>query len=361
LSSFNWMDFSKPAIAIPGFPPRLKPPSPGLKIAPDAVAFPANRAGARVSHAYAFEPLMRSLYLSCPAFDMSGIKLVTVLNNLRKLIQIAAGVTVAPFRIDLELMDDTLFMSRWASDLYSTSSKGYGRGFEQACCEYTTDLAMSTSYHRVIRYDLGGLSCLVQFEADAYSCDCHGSEQSYLRAATLTSSIGGRFQPLLATSERHEQSSEETDEDQTTVGTAATSALGIYRIGSIIPSTCLVEIKSKEKKNINSMDDTLAQLWLGQRTNLFTATHSRGHFQEGRMESMGDMVTSWRKRNQDGLQRFVRLLERIDECIRMQKSTNGHSRAAMVYRPGDKGGEIALFSRHDGERMLPNDLQAQIW
>lgn len=49
---------------------------------------------------------------------------------------------------------------------------GYGHEFEKAFTIFDQDLTNSSSHHRIVQCNLGGMNCLVRFEADAYFDDC---------------------------------------------------------------------------------------------------------------------------------------------------------------------------------------------
>lgn len=82
---------------------------------------------------YPLEPLFRSIYFLNPEFDPNSIDVVTDRKNLRELLKIVCGNSVHDFRIDLELVGETLLFTRWGkvARSYSNDSNGYGHEFEK--------------------------------------------------------------------------------------------------------------------------------------------------------------------------------------------------------------------------------------
>ena len=118
LSSFNciWSEDGSSAIAVPsepweaqsyqGRPPRWELQIPPPRLPSDKESFLQREAMSR--HPHAFEPLFASLRICRPDFDFSGINLVTQLNNLRKLFRYVRGKEQDAFRIDIELINDSI-------------------------------------------------------------------------------------------------------------------------------------------------------------------------------------------------------------------------------------------------------------
>ena len=79
------------------------------------------------------------------------------------------------WRTDVDLVGDTMFFSRWEASTveYITGAleSGHGHSFEKSFTTFHDDLKDSTSNHRIVRYNLGGLECMVRFEVDAYADD----------------------------------------------------------------------------------------------------------------------------------------------------------------------------------------------
>jgi hypothetical protein len=288
------------------------------------------------------------------------------------------------FRIDLELVGGgsegrgTLLMARWDKDPANVSGKsvtmGYGRGFESACVQHHEELKDSTSYHRTIQYNLGSLKCLVQYEADAYMCDCHSgpiSEDANPCTPASTQPEGSHIShPEHSNSHPHQD--DETEE----------LALRILRVGRPLPASCLIEIKSRENRNRNRacLDDIMPQLYLSYTQRIYIGLHTRGVFSDDpgtRERNMSRQIANWEARNRDALRGFVRVLEKISEMVRQAcRADEGEKRRtkfAIVYRVPRSGGgrdangdglagRLCIYCRDQEETaMVPDELVKTLW
>ncbi len=106
-----------------------------------------------------------------PSFKFEDVDVVTDRNNLKKLFNFASGRARDSFRIDLEMVQNTLFMTRrdrnTRSFIHMSKHPGFGHNFERAFTTSEPGLEDSTGHHRVLRYALGHLNCVVRFEVDA--------------------------------------------------------------------------------------------------------------------------------------------------------------------------------------------------
>lgn len=85
--------------------------------------------------------------------------------------QVAADIHFQDFRIDLHMVHDTLFLTRREQETYfranAHGTKKVGSNLGAAFTTSESGLENSSSHHRVVRYALGDLKCVVRFEADA--------------------------------------------------------------------------------------------------------------------------------------------------------------------------------------------------
>lgn len=120
---------------------------------------------------YSYEPLYKALSIMGPETDFKGTDMVTNRRCLQMLFQVASGITFQDFRIDLHLVHDTLFLIRKTQKTYyvinAHGSTKVGSNFESAFTTSEVGLEDSRSHHRVVRYALGNLKCVVRLEADA--------------------------------------------------------------------------------------------------------------------------------------------------------------------------------------------------
>jgi len=331
---------------LEGYLPRLAPLEFPLEFEPDAVAFEKEEnAVIDLPYPHRFEPLLRSLAITCPEFNVTNIDLITGSNSLRKLILFASEQARVDFRIDLEILGRTLMMSRWdskPSDLLQKSVFwGYGFGFENACVHHNEDSRGNASYHRIVHYSLADIKCLVQYEADAYSCSCHPESKNSLMP----------YQENEPTIPRSEHGTDQSKEE-----------LHILRRGSLLPSSCLIEIKTRRKKKEN-IDDILVQLWLAQIQRIYLGRHSKGRFRrEDAMErDMSEEISEWEENNYITLQRLVGIINKIRNVVESTNKRTMNRKFALVYKHDKLPGQITIYSRDDERDMVPQDLAQKIW
>jgi len=82
--------------------------------------------------------------------NFAEIDLVTNRNSLRNLLNFASGEVYENFRIDLDIVQSTLFLTRHEESteelVQGTFSQGYGHNFEKYCTVHEEGLAESTGY-----------------------------------------------------------------------------------------------------------------------------------------------------------------------------------------------------------------------
>ncbi|MAD86625.1 MAG: hypothetical protein CL912_27025, partial [Deltaproteobacteria bacterium] len=184
LASYSWKDTEHPTIYVPGSslpagvqivgvnktpgtPPKFTPPLLPIQLQRDSLTHSKPR-----SPAAAVDPLFEALLHQHPDFNMSSIQVVSDRNSLRNLLSFASKGP-GKWRIDVDMIDNTMFINQWEefrlSMIIGHQDSGFGHAFEG--CITTRESGMDAIHHeRIVRYELGGLECLVRFEADAYLC-----------------------------------------------------------------------------------------------------------------------------------------------------------------------------------------------
>lgn len=211
------------------------------------------------------------------------------------------------FRIDIELCNDTVLMTRWEPLQRSMSQTslchGYGKGFETACTTQEGRSFKSSGHHRIVSYSLGRLNILVQLEADACDCHCQLPE-----TVIFQSTVPSGSQDLIS---GREQAS------PCDLSSRSPSHLNIVNVGKSHDSDCLIEIKSRDHKNLK-LDDILVQMWLSGRRRLYLGRHVLGRFDTNAVYE-GDIdadLEKWRKQHEDTIARFTGLLEQIRRKVK---------------------------------------------
>src|SRR5271167_4685593 len=115
---------------------------------------------------YPLQPLFRSVYSLFPKFDPRSIDLVTDLDNLRQLFDVVCGKSSPDFRIDIEVIENTVLLTRRSrkNKTYFREVMGYGHEFEKTFTQHPKGLRESGGHYRVIQYTLSGLNIVLRLE-----------------------------------------------------------------------------------------------------------------------------------------------------------------------------------------------------
>ena len=150
------------------------------------------------SPAAAVDPLLAPPPTS---YDMSSITLVTDCNSLRKFLTFASN-RLEKWRINVDMKNNTMFFNQWEEFrlmmINGHQDSGYGHAFED--CDTVREPTLEDSMHleRIVRYELGGLECLVRFEADAYmNADGSGASREHLAIPSSDPPAPKPFRPVL--------------------------------------------------------------------------------------------------------------------------------------------------------------------
>ncbi|SPQ26292.1 3abe712a-8d1b-46f9-ae22-654e8f14aecf [Thermothielavioides terrestris] len=351
LASFNKVCGGE--IAVPGIPPRFTPPTGPLELPRDDHNGPLRRDFPR--YTFQFEPLLRSVELMQPTFDMEAVDVISNAGNLSKLYEMLRNTSWQAMRFELELRGRTLLLSRWSDDPALAFRPGYGGGFERETCRHGAEedpvLRHSASHHRVVAYRFGGLQYVVQSEVDAYSCngddharpppppqsqtqsqpaaparcgskhnqarlrgrppprqkkraasthisgfaaltlDDPGDSKAFAAAATTTTTLPKKTATTPTLSKTPPPTT--TTETRTT---ATSPTLLIHHAGRPIPPSWLVEIKTYNARTVGPRPLTaLAQVYFARRAQLYEARHEGGVFlfrpRRGEAEAEGAAAT----------------------------------------------------------------------
>ncbi|EXJ59954.1 hypothetical protein A1O7_04102 [Cladophialophora yegresii CBS 114405] len=309
LSSYNWVDDDSPVIYVPGAPAVWKSNEPPFKVTKDQGAYFIDQNTARCA-AYPAEALFRSLAIMQPDLSMGDFDLVTDRNCLRKLLRFVCADVDQSFRIDVHLQGRVMFLCRWEAELKRIirghENFGYGHSFEHATTIFDKALRDSTGHHRVVRYSLGGVRCLVRYEADG----CTGTDDAGEGGASAKAADGDTDDLLGAL------------ESMTIAPSRAKKATGSVQVlteGRVVPLSTIIEIKTRASHRRLKIDEVLPQLWFAQTQNLFVGYHTNGEFQEIHKLTMKPEFEPWETQHQTHLKKLVALLSKLRESARSTK------------------------------------------
>lgn len=278
------------------------------------------------------------MVLMNPGINLDDIDVIANRNSFRKFLDFAAGRRQDPFRMDLHLVNNTLFISRREKTarnmIYGAANSGYGHNFEKSFTQPGPGLEHSSSHHRVIQYHLGPLKCAVRFEVDAYyenpASDAQ-TEAGVQELADVMSSI---------------------KLDDATADKSVARGTRVLKKGTIIDSAKLAEIKAKKSEKINQ---AIPQLWFGRTSYLITGQHKDGVVHKVSCTNVSQRFSQWEAANQEALRKLVQILLELKNVMRSSKG----GAAALVCL--EKGAPIQIMKMRTATNVLPEDIIRRHW
>lgn len=206
---------------------------------------------------------------------------------------------------------------------------GYGHAFEESVTQQGVQDCMH--YERVVQYEIGGLKCMVRYEADA--------------------SIDDGENP---------HTEEETTEDPVPPKASRPVLKPPYKLVHVIPRgrlvdpTSIIEIKSHTTPKFN-FNKTLPQLWFAQTKFLCAGRHREGLVNEKlEVRDMSKELEKWQMQNQDNLKHMVEVIKQIREIAETVR------KCTIVCRVVDGRKCLSVFKR-EGEFAIRPEVVGKCW
>lgn len=306
---------------------------------------------------YPYEPLYKALSIMGPESDFKDTDLVTNRRCLQMLFQFASGNPFQDFRIDLHMVHNTLFLTRREQRTYfvvnARGTTKVGSNFESAFTTAEPGLEHSSSHHRVLRYTLGDLKCVVRFEADA----CCNEKQNDLQA--LDQSCVSLFSSLSEEKIRakcKQLFSVESEEAAAAAAAAGDISAGTYVVlgGRIVPSSTMAELKTSQGGKF-SVARHLPQLWFGRTSNLLIGTHTDGTFYKLEAVDLARQLLEWERTHQEQLRKLTWLIAELRKTV--QSTPGGY---CILVGKG-KARKTTVYAAAKRTSVLPDDIIKQFW
>lgn len=171
------------------------------------------------------------------------------------------------FRIEVELIHDTLFLTRWELNpvikITDAMNHGYGYEFEKAFTALEQGLQGSSGHYRIVQYDLGGIRCLVRCETDAFLTLDESDDKRPTKRQKITDTVAPAFS--------------ESQALKSTKGPVG--GVKVVQGGRLVPCSSIIEIKSCNKNISHKMREVIPQLWFSQTAHLFIGRHKKDWWQ----------------------------------------------------------------------------------
>ena len=314
VSSYNWLDEPRPTILVPGAPPIWSPPSNAPALKPDAGARYVDQNADRMPHS-PVEPFIQAILSQRPAFDFSGVDVITDRRTLRQLYGFSGGERKG-FEFGLEVVGDTAVFTRLEPRSRETIAPnafaGYRQSFEEAYTKLHPAAKGSTSHSRLVTYTIRGLRFLVRSGTDAYrpdvvgqlstpqSSERHGSEEFAKNIKTL--SLDKKTASMSAT--------------------PASNELQVIKGGFEVSQTAVLELSTHTATKPSIIEDKLVDLYLAQTPCFVEATFRssgpwndlmalRARFRDINITDTRQQIMEWEKNHQSELRKLVNIVEQI--------------------------------------------------
>lgn len=308
---------------------------------------------------YPYEPIYKALSIMGPESDFKDTDLVTNRRSLQMLFQFASGNPVQDFRIDLHMVHNTLFLTRREQKTYfvvnARGTSKVGSNFESAFTTPEPGLEDSSSHHRVLRYTLGDLKCVVRFEADACCKEKQNDPQALdQNCVNFFSSLSEekiriKCKQLLSTE------SEEAVAAAAAVAGDKSERTCVVLGGRIVPSSTMAELKTSQGANFG-VEKHLPQLWFGRTSNLLIGTHTDGTFHKLEAVDIANQLLEWESTHQEQLRKLTWVIAELRKTV---LSTPGGGYCVLVGK--GKARKATVYAVAKRTSVLPDNIIEQFW
>ncbi|KAL1302759.1 hypothetical protein AAFC00_003107 [Neodothiora populina] len=300
IASYNWTTDKHPTIIVPGEPPCWSPPDKQGRLDEDSGIYYRDSNAAKYSD-NPTEPGVRALLQEDMKLETNEIDVFACGSILRSLLQFVSPDTRAkPFGFLVELVGNTVFfMRREKSPTQIIEDvRGFGHSFPARYCAWDAGVAGSDSHQRLIRYNLGGLACIVRSQTDGYPPD------------------------LAELKLKH--APEADDQARFITPAPAQTKLSLERTGRRIPQDSIFDLKTRSikcREMINTLEEELPRLWLTQTPNFVLAYHKQGLFAHDDIEiiDVREKVKDWEEENVKTIARLMKLMKIIIAAVKARK------------------------------------------
>lgn len=288
-----------------------------------------------------------------PDFRFDGIDVLAGCNSMKKLCS-TAGSSHASFKLRLHLVHKTLVIERCEETnedlLFGSAGSYYGHNFEQAFTKPVAGLEKSTTHHRVLRYQMGGLNCAVRSEVDA--CYVDQANEGGVGEASKTNDPSNDHVTLDDT--LGEPSLPEKLPEKAPIQRGSVSVISA---GSGTLQSTTAELKSHANPN-KKRKWWMPQIFFARSQYLITAHHEDGVFK--RPVLVSDTSAELHNWTTDGYSQGVlkRTVSLIQELRNVVMRANGCACVAIA-QTGDPN--IQIYKLSSGKKALPDDVVEKFW
>ncbi|KAJ5495148.1 geranylgeranyl pyrophosphate synthetase [Penicillium diatomitis] len=203
-------------------------------------------------------------------------------------------------------------------------------GSKRLCQPLPSPHVLHIGHHRIISYELGGLTFLIRHEVDSFAGE--GESQG--------DGIGCTSNPLALS------------QNDPSVGNKAspTSNLNIHGLAKSILRGSDLGIKIRTIQTSLDLDEVMPQLCISQTPNLVPAYHGGDRLECLEMENVTTQIEDWKGRHEHHIGAFVNLIKTFSDKTRQIGGT-----AMIRFNPAT---DTVDADETHGLNMLPDDLYA---
>jgi hypothetical protein len=269
---------------------------------------------------------------------MSSIALVTDRNSLRNFLSFASRGP-KKWRVDVDMIHDTMFFNQWEEFrlmvINGYQDSGFGHALEDSVTTRESGLEDSIHHERVVRYELGGLECLVRFEADTYIQTDEDSERGASSAIAPPDSPAPKpSRPVLKPPYK---------------------LVHVISCGHAINADSIAEIKSSTTAKFN-ISKALPQLWFAQTKQLCVGYHRDGLVTKKlEMKDVGEQLREWEVSSQQHLKDMVKVIRELRDIAKVAK------RCVVVCSTVDGVKCLSIFKRQGNDMAIRPEVVERCW
>lgn len=322
VASYNWLDELQPTILVPGAPPIWSPPSEITNLKPDSGGRYIDQNADRMPRS-PLEPLIRSVQTQQPTFDFGNVDLIADRRSVRQLYGFTSG-SARPFEFGVETIGETTVFTRLEPSSRETYAPekfvGFRQSFEAAFTKLHPTVKGSTSHHRILSYNLGGIKILLRSGTDAYRLSGSALPSGHLSSGDEGEEFPKNIKVLTL---------KRPDFSQPT--SLSTEELRIVKGGYEVKQADVLEMATHTKTKPSVLKEKMIDLFLSQTECFVEAKYQivgarddltvmEGRFDDIKLEEMAQRINEWEVEHQMELKKLVQILENINhEARKMAK------------------------------------------
>ena len=296
--------------------------------------------------ASSFAPLFAALSTMQPSYSLLPVTLVTDRNSLRKLFNYVCVHPGRAWRIEAELVEGTLFLTRWEANsrqiIIGSLHSGHGHEFEKTFLKFEEGLEDSSSHHRIIEYEIAGMKWVVRFEADGY----------------VENEPENKGSMVVKASQIYAEVTTATETLPTNVQSQPTMLEGIDVIqkGHLVPPDSVIEAKCIAQRGTRLTKNT-PQCWFSQTRHLFVGRHKNGRVNRVDKTEMSQVFGNWEENHQDKLRELTNL---VKDIISKVGETSGR-KCSVIWDVRKKPRQFRILKSDDRRLIISPEVRNRFW